>query len=218
MNRSESKAPRRGLRRWLVGLSACLLLACTAQASSVQKRNLVELIDKSDTIIVGVVDKLSDGIDERGVPYTEVTVQIAERIRGQETGKSYSFRQFGLIKPRKVDDRRTLMAVTPDGWPTYAENEEVMLFLHKPARLTGLQTTVGLNQGKLRISNDRARSGADNLGLFEGVKVASGLLNPKQQKLLASRKGAVDAEALVGMVRRAVQEKWIETGRMKNER
>ncbi|TWI04719.1 hypothetical protein IP90_00854 [Luteimonas cucumeris] len=217
-----SGSPRGSRQRvpwlWPVLLAATLLLSFAAQAASVKSRNLSQLIDESDSIVIGVVDKVEDGIDDRGVPYTEVTVKIAERLRGKDTGASYTFRQFGLIEPRKMDNGRTLMAVTPDGWPTYAKGEQVMLFLHKPAKLTGLQTTVGLNQGKFRISNNRARSAADNRGLFEGVTFAPGVLTKNQKTMVSARAGAVDANALIDVVRRAVKENWAATGRMKNER
>lgn len=203
---------------WPVLLATTLLLSFAAQAASVKSRNLSQLINESDSIVIGVVDKVDDGIDARGVPYTEVTVKIAERMRGKDTGGSYTFRQFGLIKPRKMDNGRTLMTVTPDGWPTYAKSEQVMLFLHKPARLTGLQTTVGLGQGKFRISNNRARSDANNRGLFDGVTFDPAMLTKNQKTMVTRREGAIDANALVDVVRRAVKENWSATGRMKNAR
>lgn len=216
-----SGSPRRSRKRvpwhWPL-LLAALLLSFSAQAASVKSRNLSQLIDESDSIVIGVVDKVEEGIDARGVPYTEVTVKIAERLRGKDTGSSYTFRQYGLIKPRKMDNGRTLMAVTPDGWPTYAKSEQVMLFLHKPAKFTGLQTTVGLGQGKFRISNNRARSAADNRGLFDGVTFDPGVLTKSQKTMVAARAGAVDADSLIDIVRRAVKENWSATGRMKNAR
>ncbi|WP_164019773.1 hypothetical protein [Pyxidicoccus trucidator] len=208
-----------GMRRGVLALLACCLLFSTgASAASAKKRNLVELIEQSDSILVGAVQSVTDGIDARGVPYTEVTLRVDEKLRGKQAGTTYTFRQFGLTAPRKMANGRTLMAVTPDGWPRYIKDERVVMFLHAPARLTGLQTAVGLEQGKLRISNNRVLSATDNEGLFEGVKVASGLLKQEEAAMLAKQRGAVDAGAFLGLVRRAVKENWVSQGRMKNER
>jgi len=43
---------------------------------------IIELLEQSELIVRGRVTKLSDGADARGVPYTEVTFQIAESLKG----------------------------------------------------------------------------------------------------------------------------------------
>ncbi|PTL84874.1 hypothetical protein [Vitiosangium sp. GDMCC 1.1324] len=208
----------RGSWRGVLVLLACLLFSVDASASSARKRNLVELIQESDSILVGAVQNITDGIDARGVPYTEVTLRVDEKLRGKHEGGTYTFRQFGLRAPRKMSNGRTLMAVTPDGWSRYVKDERVVMFLYAPARITGLQTTVGLQQGKLRISNNRVLNAADNEGLFDGVIVSPSLLKQEEASMLATKRGAVDAEAFLGLVRRAVKENWVSQGRMKNVR
>ena len=56
--------------------------------------NIVELLAQSNDIVVGRVDSVTDGIDDRGLPYTEVTLKVGEAIRGSLFG-DYKFRQFG---------------------------------------------------------------------------------------------------------------------------
>ncbi|QRO00471.1 hypothetical protein JRI60_16265 [Archangium violaceum] len=205
-------------RRGVLALLTCLLFSAEAFAASASRRNLVELIQQSDSILVGAVQSVSDGIDARGVPYTEVTLRVDEQLRGKHSGGTYTFRQFGLRAPRKMPNGRTLMTVTPDGWSRYTKDERVVMFLHAPARLTGLQTTVGLEQGKLRIANDRVLNATDNEGLFDGVRVSPELLKKEEAAMLSKKRGAVDAESFLGLVRRAVRENWVSQGRMKNER
>jgi hypothetical protein len=211
----DSRWARRMLRR---GLSLVLLALLTqgAQAASVASQSLVDLITHSDRIVIGTVQSVTDGFDNNNVPYTEVTLTVAESIRG-DAGESFSFRQFGLLEPREIDGR-TFMGVTPEGWPSWAEREHVMLFLSRPAHLTGLQTTVGLQQGKLRIHDGRVTNSARNVGMFKTVKVEAGGLTQAQLAMLSSDGRAVDADPFINLVRRAVEENWVETGVMHNEK
>ena len=86
-----------------VGIYALLCVMCAGAHATVQPRenNIVELVSQSELILRGTVAKVSEGIDERGVLYTEVTLHVANAIRGQ-VGSDYTFRQFGLLKPRSV--------------------------------------------------------------------------------------------------------------------
>ena len=91
-----------------------------------------------------------------------------------------------------------------------------MLFLYKPASMTGLQTTAGLAQGKILFDGGNAVSQAGNVGLLENVAVNANLLNDRDKRLLSPEKGAVNAEGFLSFVRRAVQNKWIEGGKMRH--
>ena len=176
--------------------------------------NIVDLVGESEYIIRGFVTDVSDGF-ENGIPYTQVTVQVNEALRGQ-IGPEYTFRQFGLLKPRKMDNGKVNLNVTPEGWAKYTVGEDALLFLYKRASMTGLQTTVGLGQGKVVFQGGNATSQFLNEGLFENVHVDATLLNDKDRRLLATKKGAVNADGFVSFVRRAVNNKWIEGGKMRH--
>ena len=188
----------------------------TAQAASVTRTNLVDLIKDSDRIVVGTVVAVSDGFTEQNVPYTEVTINVSETLRGA-AGSTYTFRQFGLTEPREIDGR-TYLGVSPEGWPTWNERENVMLFLNRPARLTGLQTTVGLGQGKLRLHQGQLTNEARNSGLFRDLAVTASDLTPAQLQMLQTDGEAIDANPFVSLVRRAVDENWIENGVLSHEK
>ena len=204
-----------------LGLAGCVLVAAMGvatpgNATSVRPMNVVDLLANSTTIVVGQVDKVTDGFDANGVPYTEVTLKVLDPIRGAQ-GRQHTFRQFGLSAPRESSDGRIYLGGRPDGWPTWNEGEVAMVFLYPKARVTGLQTTVGLGYGKLSVGNGLALNGYDNTGLFQDVKVSPGLLNKEEARLLKSGKGPVDAGALQSMLHRAVKEKWVEQGRIRSD-
>lgn len=217
MNRMTPKLGRGGMRAMGFGLAILILalLSQVSQAATVASQNLVSLIQHSDRILVGTVETLSDGFDGNNVPYTEVTLRVSDHIRG-EAGDTVTFRQFGLLEPREIDGR-TYLGTSPDGWPQWNEKERVMVFLGPPARLTGLRTTVGLQAGKLRMSNGQLANAAGNVGIFQGMKVEANGLTSDQVAMLASDGQAVDANPFISLVRRAVDENWIENGVMHNE-
>jgi hypothetical protein len=104
-----------------LGVAAlCMALAVNSAFATVQMResNFVELVGKSELILRGTLKSVTDGIDGRGLPYTEVTMRVAEAIRGQ-VGGEYTFRQFGLLKPRRMGNGLVNLMVTPSGWTSY---------------------------------------------------------------------------------------------------
>lgn len=192
-----------------------VLLTCTAagQADTLARRqNVVDLIEHAEIIIRGDVVEVTDGI-ENNIPYTEIRVKVKESLRGGVSG-TYTFRQFGLLAPRKMGNGLVNYMVTPAGWSTYRKNEDVVLFLYSSAKKTGLRTTVGLGQGKFSINGGRAVSQQGNVGLFAGMTI-DGSLDKNDSAMLRNTHGAVSAEAFLSFVRRAVNDRWIETGRLR---
>src|SRR5215203_2586301 len=186
----------------------------TEPVAEINAPNIVDLIADSETIISGMVKEVTDGF-ENGVPYTQVTVQVSESLRGQ-VGDEYTFRQFGLVKPRKMENGKTYLGTTPAGWSKYEAGEDTMLFLYQRASQTGLQTTVGLGQGKVVFQGGNAVSQDNNEGMFENVDADAKLLNDKDKRLLATKKGEVNAEGFKSFVRRAVNNKWVEGGKLRH--
>lgn len=201
------------------GLAAlCLALVSGTAFATMQQResNIVELVGKSDLILRGTVKSIADGIDASGFPYTQVTFHVAEAIRG-DVGAEYTFRQFGLLKPRSMGNGLVNLMVTPAGWTTYAPGEEAILFLNRPAKFTGLQTTVGLAHGKFKVSAAGASNDTNNSGLFAHVRVEPNLLVGADRDLMRTNKRPVNTKAFVSLVRKAVKGRWIEQGSMRNE-
>lgn len=186
-----------------------------AHAKMMKKQNLLDLMAHTDSILIGTVKNKTDGF-YKGLPYTEITLDVGQSIKGQQ-GSSYTFRQFGLIKPKSMGDGRVNLMVTPAGWPTYTMGEQVMLFLSKPASETGFQTTAGLTQGKFTIRGNRIANDTGNHALFSGVKI-TGKLSPAQQDLVKQAGGSYQTQEFFNLVKTAVDENWIEKGVMINEK
>ena len=208
-----SKTRRTG--RVLV-MFTCLFAAgvsSVTHAMNVKKQNLVDLLTHTDSIVVGTVAEKTDGF-QGGLPYTEITLNVGQSLKGDH-GMTYTFRQFGLISPRRTDDGRINMMVTPAGWTTYTVGERVMLFLHEPAARTGFQTTAGLVQGKFVLHKNRIANSTNNDDLFSRVEFKVSL-KPSFEDLVNQPGGAYAAEEFIELVRTAVNEKWIENGVMSN--
>jgi hypothetical protein len=210
---------RSGSGRLRVGLwTLCLMLfvAGAANATTFKKQaNIVDLLGQSELILHGTVKNITDGIDSKGLPYTEVTIHVSEAIKGQ-SGTEYTFRQFGLLKPRSMGNGLTNLMVTPAAFANYTKGEETLLFLYKQAGRTGFRTTTGLGQGKFNISVAGAVNQFNNAGLFNGVVTDQTLLGTTEKRVMATKTGAVNAQGFVSLVKQAVNGKWVENGRMKN--
>lgn len=205
---------KRGVAAVAIGLALLATQFSPARATSLVSQNLVDLVSLSQRILVGDVVALSDGFDANGYPYTEVQVRVDESLRGNN-GPTYTFRQFGLLEPRELPDGTTALSVSPDGWPRFRANEHVLLFLYKPARDSGMQTTVGLLQGKFNIVGDSIENAVGNQNLFHNLDIDRTLLSASQQTALR-KPNTIKTDDLVDLVRRAVSERWVENGRMKN--
>jgi len=201
-----------------LAIGMLVLAGQPAIAASVKQVNLVDLVEHADSIVAGRVETVTDGFDANGVPYTEVTLKVAEKIRGRMVEETFTFRQFGLLEPRTLPSGKKALTTVPDGWSTFKKGEDVAIFLYAPARLTGLQTTVGLKQGKLAVVNGKVKRNQHNAALFEDIEFAPGLLNAKEKGLIKKGKSKQDLEVnqLLDLVRRAVDEDWIGKGKMKH--
>src|SRR5688500_8761893 len=109
---------RRTSRGALLALALSLTVVPVAQAAKLQKQNLTQLIAQSDSIVGGVVKDVRDGIDEKGVPYTQVTISVGTSAEGKiAKEKDYTCRQFGLLEPRVFPNGHKLLALTPEAFP-----------------------------------------------------------------------------------------------------
>jgi len=199
----------------LVLVAATLFTAPVADAAKLRKQNLTQLISEAETIVFGTVSSVTDGFDANGTPYTEVTITVGSAAKGNvDEGTDFTFRQWGLVSPRKTPNGKVYFGVSPEGFPRWFEGETVAAFMYKPARLTGLQTTAGMAQGKFVLQNGSLANEFNNVGLFENVEIKESLLTDEQHNMITTG-GPVAADAFLELVGRAVQEQWIANGEMK---
>ncbi len=204
----------RVLARSSLATLALVAASVPSHATSVIPMTVVDLLGHSDAIVAGQVQSVVDGFDARGLPYTEVTIKVSDTIRGQKA-ETYTFRQFGLDKPRKTADGRVYLG-RPAGWPTWRKNESAIVFMYSKSKTTGFQTTVGLGQGKMSVANGVAMNSYDNATLFRDVTVKRGLLDASEQKMLDAKTGPVDAETFRKFLHRAVEGNWAKNGSISN--
>ncbi|WP_295798115.1 hypothetical protein [uncultured Microbulbifer sp.] len=199
-------------------LAAALLVMLSvpmAHATKLKTQNLTQLIQSAESIVAGTVTEVTDGLDAAGVPFTEVTIAVGSVAKGKvKEGQDYTFRQFGLLKPRTAANGHHMLAIAPEGFPRWHKDEYVVAFMYKKASRTGLQTTAGMAQGKLNMINGTLVNQFNNVGMFEGVEINQQLLSAEQQNMMTAP-GAVDATAFMDLVGRAVAENWIAKGEMK---
>jgi hypothetical protein len=207
----------RGLGSTALAALTFAVFSVPSYATSVRQMSIVDLLDHSQTILAGRVEKVADGFDAKGVPYTEVTIKVMDTIRG-EKGATYTFRQFGLDKPRTMPDGRVHLGGRLAGWPTWHSGEVAILFLYPKAKLTGMHTTVGLGYGKMSVGSGAVMNAYDNTGLFAGVKVDRALLDGAEQQMVDTKKGPVNEETFRKFLHRAVEGNWTKNGSLANER
>jgi hypothetical protein len=184
------------------------LCATPGRASSTAPRTLPDLVRDSPQIVVGTVSRVTAHLDPGKVPFTEIQLQVSETIRG-ESAETLTFRQFGLQSPQPVANGRRYVGIVA-GVPQYAVGEHVVLFLGPTSRL-GLRTTIGFGQGRFALSGGVLVNGANNAGLFTGVSFSRRQLNLQEKSMVATQQGGVGADAFLGLVRRAVSQKWWDT-------
>jgi hypothetical protein len=183
-----------------------------AMTLTVGNTNMMELLGQSNDIVVGRVLSVTDGIDERGIEYTEVTLNVSEAIRGGLSG-TYTFRQFGLLAPRLTAGGSRKLMPAPVGFPKYTAGEELVLFMHPSAAWTGFRMPAGVTLGKFVLGPGRVENDAHNAGLFDDVRLEKGLATAEEKRMMAVG-GAANPDTFLSFVRRAVHERWVETGRM----
>jgi hypothetical protein len=140
---------------WLV---LCFLLAAPAAAERTRPMSLVEMTRAAGTIVVGRVTEVRVGSHPQHprVPVTHVTVRVEETWKGAP-GRELVFMQFGDASGAPPDppaSGRVTLVRFPD-MPTYAEGEEVLLFLRRPSR-ADLTSPVGGRAGKLAVRRELA--------------------------------------------------------------
>jgi hypothetical protein len=201
-------------RKWgFVVLAALVAAVGSARAMTLTgDANIVELLQQSNDIVVGQVSNVTDGLDQRGVPYTEVTLQVSESIRGGISG-TYTFRQFGLLAPRLTADGTKKIMPAPEGFPRYTAGEQLVLMLCPSARLTGFRMPAGVTGGKFEIGPGRVENERGNVGLFSDVRLEQGLGTAKDTRMLVDG-GPANPDTFLSFLRRAVQDRWVETGKL----
>ncbi|AKE51742.1 hypothetical protein [Kangiella geojedonensis] len=200
----------RGLK---VIVMTILLSSLSTNANQLRKHNLRQLIEQSHIIIYGTVKSVTDGVTTKGIPFTEVVFDIKRSAKNRvRSSTEYIYRQFGFTGLKTQTPSTTLMTIA-EGVPRWNKGEVVVAFLYKANAKTGLQATVGLEQGKLSVYEGKLIGRDDSDSLFSQVNIDRSLLTPQEFKMIHSDK-AIEVDDFMGLIERAVTEQWIESGGM----
>ncbi len=127
-----------GMKFFVLPLSATVLL----------KMSMEELTASSEEIVQGKVKEITSQWDEKKtLIYSEIKVEVKERIKGEEERKEIVIRQLG----GKVGDIRLKVI----GVPVFQEEEEVILFLKKDKKQLKKFYVTGLSQGKFAVKKEK---------------------------------------------------------------
>ncbi len=155
------------VRATLVILVLVLLSAIPPQARAqrgavVRTRNLAELTEQAQTIVVGrvVSARVEPHPQFKNLQTVLVSVAVSDTLKGSSV-QTLTFRQY-IWDPRDIDHKAG-----------YARGQELLLFLNAENQY-GLTSPAGLDQGRfaiLRISSGKASAvnGHDNRNLFAGM-------------------------------------------------
>jgi hypothetical protein len=105
------------------------------------------------------------------------------------------------------------MMPAPEGFPRYTPGEEIVLFLRPAAAWTGFRMPAGVSQGKFLIKAGRVANEMGNSGLYRNVRLENGIANAREKRMMDAG-GAANPDTFLTFVRRAVRERWVETGRL----
>jgi hypothetical protein len=187
-----------------MALAIALLAATRTHATTQAPINLADLVTTSSQIVVGTVTAVRSA--QTGVlPATEVELKVSDTLRGTAQ-QTLTFRTVGLSVTPTVENGRRLVAQAA-ALPQYTVGENVLLFLGPQSPL-GLRAPVGLQLGKFAMHSGSLQNGAQNRGLFTNLPLANRTLNTREQAMVTTQQGALDAGTFVSFVRRAVQEAW----------
>lgn len=187
----------------LLTLTSVSLLA--ERAPTVRQRSLVELTQKSETIVHGTV--IAAAVEQHpALPHLATVVvklRVADTLKGS-ADETFTFREF-LWKPR---------ASQRDIPPHYQPGQELVLLMLPTSRYN-LSSPAGMEQGVFRVTRDKsgqafAVNGRNNRNLFVGTTQALATRSVKMATSTASAvrnntPGPVRLDDLSNIIRQLVE-------------
>ena len=132
--------------------ASCIAAAAPAQGTMLLRHLSLEAVTaEAGHIVHGTVVDVRSGRDERGIPATWITLDVARTVKGRRASQ-LTVKQFGAIEP--LGDGA--IGGVP-GLPRYRAGEDVVLFLRSESA-HGFTSPVGFDDGVYRVRTDAARS------------------------------------------------------------
>ena len=128
----------------MLALVGVLCLGQSVSATSVLQKSFSELVEDSDTILVGKVSSISYA-DEEGVPYTYILFEELQIVKGAYSDPTYTVSFVGGVG----EDGATLQVA---GMPEFVLGEQMVVFVQN----NGVQAIpfTGIWQGIFRVDEE----------------------------------------------------------------
>ncbi|HAV23406.1 MAG: hypothetical protein A2X67_02425 [Ignavibacteria bacterium GWA2_55_11] len=129
-----------------------------------------------------------------GLLVTWVTVDVRENFYGAP-GMRFTFKQYG----GEADG----IVFRPADLPSYAKGEEMVLMLYPPAKTTGMQSPVGLGQGKFVV---KATGNDGRKSVTQAVSTGALLKGMQNTRIKRGAGETMDFDSFTGTVRTLVRQ------------
>ncbi len=144
----------------MISFLGMLLFVLPLSATVLLKMNMEELTTSSEEIVQGKVKEITSQWNEKKtLIYSEIKIEVKERIKGEKERKEIVIRQLG----GKVGDIRLKVI----GMPVFEEEEEVIIFLKKDKKQLKKFYVTGLSQGKFAVKEEKV--GRKNIPVREFI-------------------------------------------------
>jgi hypothetical protein len=147
-------------KRCAIPLTLCLILLTTTQihATTVQRLELHDLVQKAQTIVVGrVTSSRTYWSTGKKFILTDYTIEVDESIKG---------RGMRTIAVTTVGGRIGDVELHVSGMPAFQKGENAVLFIEQSG---AFQTVVGLGQGKFTVMNGEVANSIGGLSFPDGL-------------------------------------------------
>ncbi|MGB2868914.1 MAG: hypothetical protein WBD36_10710 [Bacteroidota bacterium] len=191
----DPRFPVISVQLWLL-----VMVPLTALGQRTIPMNLERLVQDAGVIVRGtVVGTESQRDPATKLLVTYVTIDVRENFYGAE-GSRFTFKQYGGSEGRLV--------YRPAGAPRYDEGEELILMLYPKSEI-GMQSPVGMEQGKFMVKAGRRSGGKTVSNSLENRNLFKGLQNPsalsKRSWANASNPGSLDVVEFAQTIRSLVR-------------
>jgi hypothetical protein len=132
-------------------------VATLAQAATVERLNLDDLVKKASRIVVGkVTDSRTFWSSNGKLILTSYTIDVQETIKGAASR---------TVELTMVGGKMGDLILYVSGMPSFAQGEDAVVFVENSG---GYSTVVGLGQGKFTISNGEVSNNVTGLAFPDG--------------------------------------------------
>ena len=144
-------------KRFAISFALVLLITSLAQATTVERMDLDDLVSKSDKIVVGKISNSRTYWGGNGkIILTTYTVEVEESIKGQA---------LRTVELTTIGGKIGNLELRVSGMPAFEKGENAVLFIENSGSYS---TVVGLSQGKFSVTKGEVSNNVSGLEFSDG--------------------------------------------------